>query len=400
MGEQTDTPRDPSPETLCARLDAAPRSTSEPLVPPIHLSAVYRVKDLDEVDDLYEGRTPGYTYRRDGDANSDLLAAKVAVLEGAESALVTASGMAAEAALFLAALSAGDEVALSDNLYGKTVALVGRELGRLGIGHTQFDVTRPETLRDAVTPRTRLVFVETLSNPLLRVADIPSLAEIAHDLGVSLGVDHTFAPLLCRPIALGADWVTHSLTKLIGGHSDLVLGLLAGTRAGIDRARGVASAFGLVGNPFESWLALRGVASLALRSARSCASALDLSERLEKHPGVRAVHYPGLASHPDHVLAASMFQSGFGTISTIDLETRARANAFVRALRSIPFAPTLGDSTTTLSHPATTSHRNQTPEQWTRQGITPGLIRLSFGLEHPDDLWDDLKTALDAVDRG
>jgi cystathionine beta-lyase/cystathionine gamma-synthase len=202
--------------------------------------------------------------------------------------------------------------------------------------------------------------------------------------------------LLCRPIALGADAVTHSLTKLIGGHSDLTLGLLAGSRGLIDRAAVVASTFGLTGNPFESWLALRGVATLALRSARACATALVLAGRLAGHARVQAVHYPGLPQHPDHARAARLLEGGFGTIVTIDLGGRAEADAFIRGLRHIPFAPSLGDVATTLSHPATTSHRNQDAEQWARQGITPGLVRLSIGLEDPDDLWDDLGRALRA----
>lgn len=387
-------PSRPSPDTICAH-PAEPRSSaSHPLNPPIHLSAVHRIASLDEIDDLYEGRKAGYTYRRDGDANSDLLARKIAELEGAEDAIVCASGMGSEAALFLALLSAGDEVALSDNLYGKTVTLVGRELSRFGITHRFFDATRPETLRDAMSARTRLVFVETLSNPLVRLADIPGLAEVAHANNAALAVDHTFAPLLCRPIALGADYVVHSLTKLIGGHSDLILGLIAGPVEGIARARSVASSFGLMGNPFESWLAMRGVATLALRSARACSNALNLAERLAAHDAVRAVHYPGLPSHPDHARAGKTLCGGFGTIATIDLGGRAEADHFIRGLKMIPFAPSLGDASTTLSHPATTSHRNQTPDQWAKQGISPGLIRLSFGLEDPDDLWRDLGGAL------
>ena len=385
------------PSTVCAQAEEVPSSKSRPLNPPIHLSAVYRIGSLDEIDALYEGGESGYTYRRDGDANSDLLAAKIAQLESAESALVCASGMAAEAALFLATLSAGDEVALSDNLYGKTVALVGRELSRFGVGHRFFDATRPDTLQAVLTPKTRLVFVETLSNPLVRLADIAGLAEVAHAQGATLAVDHTFAPLLCRPIALGADFVTHSLTKLIGGHSDLILGLLAGTKTAIDRARAVSSAFGFVGNPFESWLALRGAASLAVRSERSCKTALCLAEKLEGHPAVRAVHYPGLKSHPDHLRATKMLCGGFGTVATIDLGGRPQADRLLRPLRLIVFAPSLGDVATTLSHHATTSHRNQSPEQWRTQGITPGLIRLSIGLEDDADLWADLRQALDQI---
>jgi cystathionine beta-lyase/cystathionine gamma-synthase len=294
----------------------------------------------------------------------------------------------------LTLLAPGDEVALSDGLYGRTAALVGRELARFGIGHRIFDATRPDSLREALGPSTRLVFAETLSNPLVRLADLAGLAEVAQAAEAPLVIDHTFAPLLCRPLELGAKVVTHSATKLIGGHSDLTLGLLAGPRALIDRVSNVASTFGLTGNPFESWLALRGVATLALRSTRACATALTLAGRLAGDSNVLAVHYPGLPHHPDHARAARLLTGGFGTILTIDLGERGRADSFIRALQHIPFAPSLGDVATTLSHPATTSHRGQSAEQWARQGITPGLIRLSIGLEDPDDLWDDIRHAL------
>jgi cystathionine beta-lyase/cystathionine gamma-synthase len=314
--------------------------------------------------------------------------------------MVCASGMAAEAAAFLACVGQGEAIAISDGLYGRSVALVTRELARFGVEHRTFDPTRPDTLRAVLTPATRMVFAETLSNPLVRLAEVAGLAEVAREAGALLVIDHTFAPLLCRPIALGADAVTHSLTKLIGGHSDLTLGLLAGSRRLIDRAATVAATFGLTGNPFESWLALRGIATLALRSARACSTALVLAERLAGHPRARAVHYPGLPQHPDHARAARLLEGGFGTIVTIDLGGRPEADAFIRGLRHIPFAPSLGDVATTLSHPATTSHRNQTAEQWARQGIGPGLVRLSIGLEDPDDLWDDLARALRSPDHG
>ncbi len=380
------------PETLCARPARTPPSRTVPLVPPIELSAVYRLADLDQSAAVFAGAEPGFFYARDGHPNASQLAEKLALLEGAEAALVCASGMAAEAALFLTLLDAGRHVALSDGLYGRTVALVTHELDRFGVAHDRFDATRPESLREALRPTTRVVFVETLSNPLLRVADLDGLAEIARAAGVTLVVDNTFAPVICRPLEHGAEVVVHSLTKLIGGHSDLTQGVLAGTRQVVSSAANVASTFGLTGNPFESWLCLRGLATLGLRSARACATALILAERLAAHPAVRAVHYPGLPAHPDHARAVRLLRGGCGAIVTIDLESRA--DAFIRALRHIPFAPSLGDVSTTLSHPATTSHRRQTPEQWARQGITPGLIRLSIGLEDPDDLWDDLQQAL------
>ncbi len=386
----------PSPETTCARAPEPIASATTPLVPPLQLSVVYRVDGLDQIEALYEQREQGYIYARDGHPNADQLALKIAEIEGSEAALVCASGMAAEAAVFLALLESGGQLAMSDGLYGKTVTL-GRELERFGVGRSTFDATRPESLREVLNPATRLVFVETLSNPLVRLADIPGLAEVAHKAGALLVVDHTFAPLLCRPIEMGANLVTHSATKLIGGHSDLTLGLVAGEASALDRIAAVASTFGLKGNPFESWLALRGVATLGLRSSRACASALLLAHRLDQHPKVRQVHYPGLPDHPDHQRASRALRGGFGTIATIDLGGRAQADAFIRNLSRIPFAPSLGDVATTLSHPATTSHRGQSSEQWARQGITPGLVRLSIGLEDPDDLWYEIQGALDAL---
>ncbi|MDR3632270.1 MAG: aminotransferase class I/II-fold pyridoxal phosphate-dependent enzyme [Isosphaeraceae bacterium] len=382
------------PSTLCARPAGLPPSATQPLVPPLQLSSVYSVAGLEQIDALYERREQGFIYARDGHPNASQLAAKIAALEGAEAGLVCASGMAAEAALFLTLLGQGAHVALSEGLYGKTVALVGRELARFGISHSLFDAARPESLRAVVTPATRVVFAETLSNPLLRLADIAGLAEVSRVASATLVIDHTFAPLLCFPLALGADVVAHSATKLIGGHSDLTLGLAAGPSELIARTAATASTFGLSGNPFESWLALRGMATLSLRSSRACATALKLAERLAGDRRVRTAHYPGLVAHPDHVRAAHWLKGGFGTIVTIDLEDRQRADLFIRALQHIPFAPSLADVATTLSHPASTSHRNQSPEQWARQGITPGLVRLSVGLEDPDDLWADIDQAL------
>jgi cystathionine beta-lyase/cystathionine gamma-synthase len=389
-------PEDPRPSTICARPTQAPSSSTQPLATPLQLSTVYRVADLRQVDALYQGEETGYTYARDGHPNATELAEKVAALEGAEAALVCASGMAAEATVFLSMLGQGDEIAISEGLYGRTVALVGRELSRFGVGHRLFDATRPQTLYEAITARTRLVFAETISNPLLRLADISGLAEVLDSTGsdAKLVIDHTFAPLLCRPLALGAIAVTHSLTKLISGHSDVTLGALAGSQALIDRAKVVASTFGMTGHPFDCWLALRGVSSLSVRSDRACATALVVAERLAAHPNVKSVRYPGLPTHPDHDRARKVLSGGFGTIVTIDLGAQAEADAFIRALQHVPFAPSLGDAATTLSHPATTSHRGQTEEQWARQGITPGLIRLSIGLEDPEDLWSDFRQAL------
>jgi cystathionine beta-lyase/cystathionine gamma-synthase len=354
------------------------------------------VAGLHQIDALYEGTEPGFTYARDGHPNAAALAERLAELEGAEAGLVCASGMAAESAAVLALLESGTHVALSDSLYGRTTTLVAKELSRFGVTHSCFDATDPASLRTALTADTRLVVVETISNPLVRVADLDGLAEAAGTKGVPLLVDNTFAPLICRPIDRGATLVVHSLTKLIGGHSDLIQGALLGPGATIGRASAVASTFGLVGNPFESWLCARGLATLGVRSERACANALALAERLAAHPGLRAVYYPGLASHPDHPRARSLLSGGFGTVLTIDLGDRPRAEAFIRALPEVPFAPSLGDVSTTLSHPATTSHRGQPAEMLSRLGIHAGLIRLSVGIEDADDLIDEFLGAIAA----
>jgi cystathionine beta-lyase/cystathionine gamma-synthase len=384
----------PDPATTCARPPIPDLSKVPPLAPPLQLSSVYQFEDVEQVDAVYQGQIPGFIYARDGHLNGHQLAAKVAELEGGEAAVVCGSGMAAEAALMLGLLDQGDRVALAEGIYGRTILLVAKELARFGVEHDLFDQSSPASLRAVLTPKTRLVFVETLSNPLLRLADIEGLARIAKKAGVPLAVDHTFAPLLCRPLELGADVVIHSATKSIGGHSDVTLGLLVGSRDLMNRLTPIASTFGLTGNPFDSWMALRGIATLAVRTERASASALELADRLERHPSVAKVNYPGLTAHPDHELAIRTLKGGFGSMVSFDVGGRAQAEAFIKGLDHIPYAPSLGDVSTTLSHPTTTSHRFQTPEQWAHQGITPGLIRLSVGIEAVEDLWLDLAQAL------
>lgn len=386
----------PGDATRCARASVPAESVSRPLAPSIELSSVYEIADLDQIDALHDGALPGYFYARDGHPNATQLAAKIAEIERAEAALVCGSGMAAIAASVLALVGQGDHVIVSEELYGKTTTLVARELARFGVSHDRFDPSRPDALEGLLVPRTRLVLVETISNPLLRVADLEGIARAASAAGVPLLVDHTFAPLLSRPIERGATFVMHSVTKLIGGHSDVTLGAVAGPREGIDRIRAVASTYGQTGNPFDCWLARRGLSTLSLRVARTSATALDLAGRLEALPNVRRVHYPGLPSHPDHALARRLLTGGFGAMVSFDLGTREAANRLIRGLRHIPFAPSLGDVQTTLSHPCATSHRGQDPELLNRLGITPGLVRLSVGLEDVEDLWTDLDQALSA----
>ncbi|WP_165070312.1 trans-sulfuration enzyme family protein [Paludisphaera rhizosphaerae] len=386
-----------SDATRCARSPEAPRSITEPLAPPIQLASVYQVAGLDDADALFSGRAEGFFYARDGHPNAAQLAAKVAGLEGAEAGWVCASGMGAIAASVLTLAEQGARVILSEGLYGKTTTLVARELARFGVGHDLFDPSDPDSLRDVLAepPGACLVVVETLSNPLLRVCDLEGVASVAAEAGVPLLVDHTFAPLLCKPIKLGATLVVHSLTKLIGGHGDVTLGAVVGPRELISRIRPVASTFGQTGNPFDCWMAIRGAVTLPLRVERTSQTALELARRLEAHPKVERTMYPGLVSHPDHALARRLFPKGFGAMVSFDVGSRELADRLIRGLRDIPFAPSLGDARTTVSHPCSTSHRGQDPEVLERLGVTPGLVRLSVGLEDVEDLWNDFAQALE-----
>ncbi|MDG3005148.1 trans-sulfuration enzyme family protein [Paludisphaera mucosa] len=386
-----------SDATRCARAPEPPRSISEPLAPPIQLASVYRIAGLDEVDALFEGRAEGFFYARDGHPNAAQLADKLAKLEGAEAGLICASGMGAIAASVLTLTEQGGRVLVSEGLYGKTTTLIARELARFGVSHTLFDPSRPETLRRALAeaPDARLVVAETISNPLLRVCDLEGVAAAARDAGVPLMIDHTFAPLLCKPIALGTTLVAHSLTKLIGGHGDVTLGAVVGPRDLIARIHAVASTFGQTGNPFDCWLTIRGAVTLPLRVERTSRTALELARRLETHPKVERTMYPGLVSHPDHALAKRLFSGGFGAMIAFDVGGREQADRLIRGLRAIPFAPSLGDAQTTVSHPCSTSHRGQDPAVLERLGVTPGLIRLSVGLEDVEDLWNDFAQALE-----
>jgi cystathionine beta-lyase/cystathionine gamma-synthase len=371
---------------------------SRPLVAPIELSSVYRIADLEQIDAIYDGESPGFIYARDGHPNASQLAAKLATLENGESALVCASGMGAIAAVMLSLLSQDDHLLVSDGIYGKTTALVTRQLARWGIAHDVFDPADAATIEKLIKPNTRLIFAETITNPLLRVADLAGLGKVARSAGIPLAIDNTFAPLICRPLDHGASLVMHSVTKMLGGHGDLTLGAVVGDAKLVQQAAVVASTLGQTGNPFESWLALRGIATLGLRFPRACATSLALAGLLESHPAVKRVYYPGLESHPDFALGKEILAGGSGTIVTIDLGTRELADRFVRAIApTIPFAPSLGDVQTTLSHPVTTSHRGQSEAERSRQGITPGTIRLSIGLEAPEDLWREFRMALDAV---
>ncbi|MBI3462400.1 MAG: aminotransferase class I/II-fold pyridoxal phosphate-dependent enzyme [Planctomycetes bacterium] len=385
-----------SPDDLCPRPDRLPPQPTEPLSPPIFLSAVYRCADPAQADSLLAGREAGFVYSRDGHPNAELLGEKCRQLHGAERAVICASGMAAVSAALLSQLQSGDHVVVSNQLYGRTLLLLAQETARLGIGSSVVDTCDLTRTAAAITPRTRLLVLETITNPLLRVSDLAAIAELAHGRGARLLVDNTFAgPVLCRPLEFGADLVMESLTKTMNGHSDVLLGLLCGRGDSWGRVPQVLSSWGFSAAPFECWLAARGLGTLALRIERACANALAAAEFLSRRAEVEAVHYPGLASHADHPLAARQFGGRFGTMVTFTLRGGlGAAERLIRAAKRIPFSPSLGDLCTTLSHPESTSHRGMTPEARAALGITGGTIRLSVGIESPEAVVDALREAL------
>jgi cystathionine beta-lyase/cystathionine gamma-synthase len=356
---------------------------STPLVPPLFLSSVYTLPDLDALDRIMNAEEPGFIYARDAHPNAKHLGARLAEVEAAQWGLVTGSGMAALAAILLATLEKGQRVLASNRLYGRTSQLLAQELARFGVDSTFVDVNDLAEVEKALQQPTRLVLVETLSNPLLRVSDISALARLAHACGALLVVDNTFAtPVLTRPLELGADLVMESLTKMIGGHADVTLGLVCGNGERLTELAATASIWGLMASPFECWLSLRGLDTLPLRMRAACDNALALARWLQKQPGVARVLYPGLPEHPDHDLAARVLGGSFGHMLCFDLAGgREAVNRFLHKAPGVPFSPSLGNTTTTCSHPDTTSHRYVSPAEKARQGITEGLIRLSVGIE-------------------
>jgi cystathionine beta-lyase/cystathionine gamma-synthase len=356
---------------------------SRPLSTPLFQSSVYTLPDLDALDRVINAEAPGFIYARDGHPNAKQLAQELAALEGASWAAVTSSGMAAITASLLALIQQGDRIVASHRLYGRTTQLLGQELSRFGIQSTFVDTSDVDAVRAALDTPTKVLFVETMSNPLVRLVDLEALAELAQERGCLLVVDNTFAtPALVRPLQRGADLVVESLTKMIGGHSDVTLGLVCGTGDLLPQVAQVISIWGLAANPFDCWLALRGLATLPLRMRAASANAASLADWLAEQPAVAQVIYPGRSDHPDHELAQRLLADGFGHMLCFELKGgRDAVNRFMRQARGIPFSPSLGHITTTCSHPGTTSHRYVSPAERRRQGIGDGLIRLSVGVE-------------------
>ena len=370
---------------------------TRPLAPSIHPSAVYCVPDLDVLDAIYAGEEPGFIYARDGHPNARSLAMELAKAEAASWGIVTATGMGAISGPLLALVSQGERIVASNSLYGKTTKLLAQEMSRFGVISQFVDTNDLNAVRAALGTPARVLLVETVSNPLCRIADLPALAELAHSRNCLLFVDNTFAsPYLCRPLEMGADLVMESLTKMIGGHSDVTLGFVGGSDAAHSAPIGAGiSTWGLAANPFDCWLAERGLATLDLRMPAATTNAIAIADWLAVQPGVVRVVYPGRRDHPDHELMQRILPSGSGNMLCFELSGgRDAVNRFLHQAPEIPFCPSLGHHRTTCSHPDTTSHRYELHDEKLKLGITPGLIRLSVGCEPQAEIQREMAKGL------
>jgi len=375
------------------RVPAAPQS---PVNVPIYQTSTFEVGSALELAELLEFARPGHSYTRYSNPTHAALEEALAELEGADACHVTASGMAAVHGVVLSFLRSGDELIIPRAVYGGVVGLARSVLARAGIRVTRVDTSDSNAVEAAIGDDTRLVWLETISNPTTAMADIGAISQLAHARGVSVAVDNTYAsPYLCNPLALGADALVHSTTKYIGGHSDLTGGAILGGSDVVAAAREIVIDAGGNAAPLEAFLALRGLKTLALRMIRHSTNALAVAVALEGAPGVDAVRYPGLASHLQHPLAERTLRDGMAS-GMLALEVsggRAAGERFLDRLQVAVHATSLGSVETLCSHPASSSHRQLSDAQLADAGLSPGMIRVSIGLEDPEDLVEDLANA-------
>jgi methionine-gamma-lyase len=362
---------------------------------PIYQSATFHAQDVEDYAALIGFERPGYTYSRLGNPTADAMAQAFAELHGADAGFAFGSGMAAIHATLLSLVRAGDRIVSTQAVYGSTRSLLERVLATLGVETTFIDPIDLEAVEAALSSGpVSVLYAETISNPTLVVADLERLAELGHRHGATMVVDNTFAsPYLCTPLSLGADVVVESATKWLSGHSDVVAGVVAGSRAFGERVRTVAIDTGGIVAPLSAFLVLRGMQTLHVRMDRHSATALALARQLERAPGVVGVTYPGLPTHPQGAIAQRELRRG-GGILALDLGSRTAAAAFIDGLEIPPVTATLGSVVTYAVHPPSATHRQLDERQLAEAGIAPGLVRISVGLEDVDDLLADMATAL------
>ncbi|NUT44657.1 MAG: aminotransferase class I/II-fold pyridoxal phosphate-dependent enzyme [Thermoactinospora sp.] len=385
------------PETRTVRLPQPSVTGSTPITVPLYQTSGFVFDDAQAMAEGMSRPDGAFVYGRYSNPTVRSLEEAVAGLEGGVAAVATGSGMGAINSVLLGLLKPGDHLIAQEALYGGTAAMINELVARFGVTVTYVPETDPAALRAAATPATKLVYLETIANPVGQVADLPAMCAAARELGLTTVVDNTFAtPVLCRPIEHGADIVVHSLTKYISGHTDVVGGIAVFADDALYRkVWHFAIELGASADPFAAWLTLRGLQTLALRMERHCANAQVVAERLADHPKVTKVHYAGLPGHASHEVAAKLL-SGSGGVLAFDLAGgRQAAEAFMRSTRLVLLAPSLGGVETLMLHPASTSHRALDEAELARTGISQGTVRLAVGIEHAEDLWEDIAQALD-----
>lgn len=366
------------------------------LNPPLHLSSTYTFANADEGGALFSGDKSGHFYSRISNPTLDVLEQRVASLEGAEAALSAASGMGAITAVFWTLLKAGDEVIADKTLYGCTYAFLTHGLSKFGVTVSFVDMTDTHALAAAITANSKVIYYETPANPNMRIIDIKAVSDIAKSANIISIVDNTYAtPLITQPILFGADLVIHSATKYLGGHGDLIAGIVVGSQSLIQRIRmeGIKDLTGACMSPFTAMLIMRGLKTLELRMQRHSQSAMTVAEFLTAQDQVENVYYPGLTSHSQHALARQQM-SLFGGMIAFELHGGLdKGKASMDALGLIQRAVSLGEAESLIQHPASMTHSAYTPEQRSVHGISDGLIRLSVGLENVEDIISDLAQA-------
>ncbi|MDO4593085.1 MAG: O-succinylhomoserine sulfhydrylase [Comamonadaceae bacterium] len=401
MTEKT-LPQGLHPETLAVR-EALPRSQWGEHCEALYMTSSFIQPDCETAARRFAAQEDGYTYSRTSNPTVTSFEKRLAAMEGTECAVATTTGMSAILLVALTTLKAGDHVICSRSMFGSTIKLLGSEMARFGVETSFVSQTDIQDWKAAIQPNTRLFFAETPTNPLTDLCDIAALADLAHAHGALLAVDNSFAtPILQQPAKLGADIVVHSGTKFLDGQGRTMIGAVCGSVALVDKVMGTfLRSGGLNAAPFNAWTVMKGLETLSLRVKAQSAAALELAQWLEAHPKVARVYYPGLKSHPQYELAMRQQNGMGGAVLSFDVKgdtpEQLRKNAFhvVDHTQVCSITANLGDVKTTITHPASTSHGRLTEEQRQAAGLGQGLIRISVGLEHLDDLKADLSRGLD-----
>jgi O-succinylhomoserine sulfhydrylase len=390
----TDTPR--RFETAAIRTRIPPSDEREHSVP-LFLTSSFLFDDAEQARALFADEIPGNIYSRYSNPNTDELVRKICEMEGAEDGIATASGMAAVFVSMLGLLQSGDHVLAARSLFGSTHQILTRLFPRWGISHSYADTGDPDAWAALIRPNTRLIFVETPSNPGLDLIDLAWLGELARERGIPLIVDNCFTtPYLQQPARYGADLIVHSATKFLDGQGRTLGGVVVGRAKLIAELRFFARHSGPAMSPFNAWVLSKSLETLAVRMDRHCANALAVARHFEGHPELEAVRYPFLPSHPQHELARRQMSQGGGIVVLVLKGGLERSARFLDSLKLLSHSPNLGDTRTIVTHPTSTTHSKLTEEERRMVNIVPGLIRISVGLEHVDDVIADVEQALAA----